>query len=129
MQNYFKELNKFYRETPALFEKQFSEEGFEWISFEDTENCVISYIRKGNDPKKNVVVVCNFTPAIIEKYKIGVPSKGKLKEVFNSDSVKFGGSGISNKRQITSKKELWNGKPYAAEITLPPLGIVIFELK
>jgi len=48
--------------------------------------------------------VCNFTPAIIENYKIGVPSKGKLKEVFNSDSVKFGGSGISNKRQITSKK-------------------------
>ncbi|MBG7629786.1 MAG: 1,4-alpha-glucan branching protein GlgB [Bacteroidetes bacterium] len=129
IQNFYKELNKFYRETPALFEKQFSEEGFEWISFEDTENCVISYIRKGNDPKKNVVVVCNFTPAIIENYKIGVPSKGKLKEVFNSDSVKFGGSGISNKRQITSKKELWNGKPYAAEITLPPLGIVIFELK
>ena len=129
IQNFYKELNKFYRETPALFEKQFSEEGFEWISFEDTENCVISYIRKGNDPKKNVVVVCNFTPAIIENYKIGVPSKGKLKEVFNSDSVKFGGSGISNKRQITSKKQVWNGKPYAAEITLPPLGIVIFELK
>jgi 1,4-alpha-glucan branching enzyme len=129
IQNFYKELNKFYRETPALFEKQFSEDGFEWISFEDTENCVISYIRKGNDPKKNVVVVCNFTPAIIENYKIGVPSKGKLKEVFNSDSVKFGGSGISNKRQITSKKQVWNGKPYAAEITLPPLGIVIFELK
>jgi len=129
IQSYYKELNKFYRETPALFEKQFSEEGFEWISFEDTENCVISYIRKGNDPKKNVVIVCNFTPAIIEKYKIGVPTKGKLKEVFNSDSVKFGGSGISNKRQITCKKEVWNGKPFTATITLPPLGIVVFELK
>ena len=73
--------------------------------------------------------MCNFTPAIIEKYKIGVPSKGKLKEVFNSDSVSFGGSGISNKRQITCKKEVWNGKPFAAELTLPPLGIAIFELK
>jgi len=129
IQNYYKELNKFYRNTPALFEKQFSEEGFEWISFEDTENSVISYIRKGNDPKKEVIVVLNFTPAIIEKYKIGVPVKAKLKEVFNSDSEKFGGSGTLNKRQITCKKEIWNGKPYTAEITLPPLGITIFELK
>ena len=56
IQNYYKELNKFYRETPALFEKQFGEDGFEWISFEDTENSVISYIRKGNDPKKKVEI-------------------------------------------------------------------------
>jgi len=129
IQHYYKELNKFYRETPALFEKQFDEDGFEWISFEDTKNCVISYIRKGNDPKKNVVVVCNFTPAIIENYKIGMHSKGKLKEIFNSDSIVFGGSGILNNRQITITKESWNGKPYAVEIKLPPLGIAIFELK
>ena len=129
MQEYYKELNKFYRETPALFEQQFSNKGFEWISFEDNENSVISYIRKGNDPKKEVIVVCNFTPATIKKYKIGVPSKGKLKEIFSSDAKKFGGSGALNSRQITIKKEVWNGREFSAELTLPPLGITILELK
>jgi len=128
-QNYYKELNKFYRNTPALYEKGFINEGFEWISYDDTENSVISYIRKGNNPDQNVLVVCNFTPALIKKYKVGIPSKLKLKEIFNSDAEQFGGSGIGNARQITSKKQPWNGRPYTAEITLPPLGITIFELK
>ncbi|MEX1383344.1 1,4-alpha-glucan branching protein GlgB [Lutibacter sp.] len=129
VQNYYKELNKFYRSRPALFEKGFSQEGFEWISLEDAENSVISYIRKGNNEAENLVVVCNFTPNILEKYRIGLPSKVKLKEVFNSDSKDFGGSGIRNSRMITSKAVSWNNKPYSAEIRLSPLGITIFELK
>jgi 1,4-alpha-glucan branching enzyme len=128
-QNYFKELNKFYRATPALFEKGFENEGFEWISYDDSENSVISYIRKGNKPEQNVLVVCNFTPNSINNYKIGVPSKLKLKEIFNSDYKQFGGSNILNARQIISKKQPWNGRTHSAEITLPPLGISIFELK
>jgi len=129
VQNYYKELNKFYRNTPALYEKGFINEGFEWISYDDQENSVISYLRKGNNPDQNVLVVCNFTPALLKKYKVGIPSKLKLKEIFNSDAEQFGGSGIGNARQITSKKQLWNGRSHAAEITLPPLGILIFELK
>lgn len=129
IQNYFKELNNFYRTTPALFEKGFVNEGFEWISFDDNENSVITFIRKGNKPAQNVLVVCNFTPALFKKYKVGVPAKLKLKEIFNSDAKHFGGSGVENNEQITSKKQAWNGRPYSVEITLPPLGITIFELK
>lgn len=129
IQNYFKELNNFYRTTPALFENGFVNEGFEWISFDDNENSVITFIRKGNKLSQNVLVVCNFTPALFQKYKVGVPSKLKLKEIFNSDAKQFGGSGVENKEQITSKKQAWNGRPYSVEITLPPLGITIFELK
>jgi 1,4-alpha-glucan branching enzyme len=129
MKMYFSELNKFYRDTPALFEKGFSGEGFEWISYDDTENSVISYIRKGNNPVNNVLVVCNFTPATIKKYKVGLPTSGKLKEVFNSDSKKYGGSGITNSRQITIKKQPWNSRDYSAEISLAPLGINIFKVK
>jgi len=129
LQNYFKELNKFYRTTPELFEKSFDDDGFEWISFDDTENAVISYIRKGQNIENEIVVVCNFTPLLHQKYKIGAPKKGKLKEIFNSDAKKFGGSGVINSKQITIKKEVWNGKKYAAEITLPPLGIAIFKIK
>ncbi|UMB61262.1 1,4-alpha-glucan branching protein GlgB [Lutibacter sp. A80] len=129
LQNFYKELNTLYRSKPALFEKGFSQEGFEWISLDDAENSVISYIRKGNNEKDNLVVVCNFTPNIIEKYRIGLPSKLKLKEIFNSDNVKFGGSGVGNPRMLTSKAVSWNNKPYSAEIKLSPLGIAIFEIK
>ncbi|SFZ90223.1 1,4-alpha-glucan branching enzyme [Flaviramulus basaltis] len=126
-QNYYKELNKFYKTTPALYEKQFSGEGFEWISYDDHENCVISYIRKGYKPENNVVVVCNLTPTLIDNYRIGIPVKGKLKEVFNSDSKEFGGSGVSNKNLITIKKTPWNGKDYSAEVILAPLAVMVFE--
>ncbi|GAA4268821.1 1,4-alpha-glucan branching protein GlgB [Hyunsoonleella aestuarii] len=126
-QNYYKELNKLYKTTPALYEKGFSGEGFEWISYDDHENCVISYIRKGYKEEENVVVICNLTPSIRENYKIGLPVKGKIKEIFNSDSKAFGGSGVSNTRQITIKKEHWNGKDYSAEVTLPPLAVTVFK--
>ena len=129
LQNYYKALNKFYKTTPALYEKGFSGEGFEWISYDDHENCVMSYIRKGYEAENNVVVICNLTPVIRENYRIGVPAKGKLKEVFNSDSEAFGGSGVSNNKLITIKKEPWNGKGYSAEVTLAPLAVTVFEFK
>jgi len=128
-QNYYKALNTFYKNTPALFEKSFSSEGFEWISYDDHENCVISYIRKGKKPENDVVVICNLTPTIRENYRIGVPVKGKLNEIFNSDSPEFGGSGVTNKKQITIKKQPWNGKDFSAEMTLAPLAVTIFQFK
>ena len=126
---FYKELNKFYRSTPSLYEKGFEQDGFEWISYEDNQNSVISYIRKGNNPEDDVIVVCNFTPHVHDKYLIGVHRAGKLKEQFNSDAEKFGGSGIVNSRQITVKKSPWNGKEYSAQLKLPPLGITVLKLK
>ncbi|WP_067146594.1 1,4-alpha-glucan branching protein GlgB [Pseudotamlana agarivorans] len=127
-QNYVKALNKLYKTTPALYENGFSHEGFEWISYDDHKNSVISYIRKGHKEKDQVVVVCNMTPNLIENYKIGVNQKGKLSEIFNSDDEAFGGSGVKNKKTISIKKTAWNGKDFSADITLPPLGIVVFKI-
>ncbi|SFC96860.1 1,4-alpha-glucan branching protein GlgB [Algibacter pectinivorans] len=129
IQNYYKSLNAVYKNTPALYEKAFSGEGFEWISHDDHENCVISYIRKGYQEEGNVVVVCNLTPTVREQYKIGVTTKGKLVEIFNSDDKDFGGSGVKNTKEIAIKKSSWNGKKYSAEITLPPLAVTIFKFK
>ena len=128
-QQYYKALNTFYKSTPALFEKAFTGEGFEWISYDDHENCVMSYIRKGKQPENNVVVVCNLTPESRKKYRIGLPNEGKLVEVFNSDSKDFGGSGVTNKKAITIKPTTWNGKNFSAEITLPPLAVTVFQIK
>lgn len=125
--NYFSDLNLFYKTTPALFEKGFSQEGFEWIAYDDNENSVISYVRKGNNPKEDVVVVCNFSPSTLENYKIGVPRNGKLHEVFNSNQQKYGGSGLVNLEKITIKKQPWNAKEYSATLNLPPLGVTILK--
>ncbi len=121
-------LNKLYKKQPALYEKQFSADGFEWINYSDTENSVISYVRKGEDPSENLVIICNMTPVIREDYRIGVPFAGKLKEVFNSDSEEFGGSGVANKK-LQAQEIPWNGRPQSVSLTLPPLGCVVLSAK
>lgn len=123
------DLNKLYKNSSALYEKQFSPEGFEWISFDDSENTVISYIRKGEKAGDMLVVVCNFTPVIRENYRIGLPVKGKLKEVFNSDDEKYGGSGVKNEELIKIEAIPWNSRAYSASISIPPLAGVVFMIK
>lgn len=126
VQQFVKDLNLLYKNAPALYEKQFSEEGFEWIDYGDHENSVLTYIRKGHDTKNDLIIACNFTPVVRENYRIGMPKKGKLKEVLNSDNVKYGGTGLVNKNIKTSAKE-WHGQKKSIEITIPPLGVVIIK--
>ncbi len=121
------DLNKLYRSRTALHEKQFSAEGFEWIAYDDSQNSVLSYLRKGKDPKDSLVVVCNFTPTVLKEYRIGLPSKGKLKEVFNSDDKKYWGSGLKNK-PLKIEEISAHGKDHSAKISIPPLGTVVFEI-
>ncbi|MGA8852585.1 MAG: 1,4-alpha-glucan branching protein GlgB [Christiangramia sp.] len=121
------DLNKLYKTRPALHEKQFTADGFEWIAYDDSQNSVLSYIRKGKDPKDSLVVVCNFTPTVLKNYNIGLPAGGKLKEVFNSDDKKYGGSGLKNKTLKTTEKT-FHGRDHSAEISIPPLGTVVFEI-
>ena len=128
IKNLITALNKLYKKQPALYEKQFSGDGFEWINHSDSENSVVSYIRKGNNPEENLIVVCNLTPVIREDYRIGIPVQGKLKEIFNSDNPEFGGSGVKNKPVKTASIP-WNHKPFSAALTLPPLGVLVFTLK
>ncbi len=121
-----KDLNALYRENPALYEKQFSSEGFQWIDYGDHENSVLTYIRKGHDPKKDLIIACNFTPIPREKYRIGIPKAGQYKEIFSTDSKKYGGSGSKNTIRKSAKKP-WHGHKNSIEITIPPLGMVVFQ--
>ena len=121
------DLNNLYKTRPALHEKQFSAEGFEWIAYDDNQNSVLSYMRKGEDARKTLVVVCNFTPTVLRNYRIGLPSKGKLREIFNSDDKKYWGSGIGNDI-LKIENETFHGKDHSAEISIPPLGTVVFEI-
>ena len=126
IQKLVRDLNKVYREHPALYEKQFSSEGFQWIDYGDHENSVLTYIRKGHDAKNDIMVACNFTPVAREDYRIGVPKSGQLKEVFNSDAKKYGGSGMASNISKLEKKP-WQGYKESVKMTIPPLSIVIFK--
>ncbi|WP_136467928.1 1,4-alpha-glucan branching protein GlgB [Flagellimonas onchidii] len=126
IQEVIKDLNKVYKSNPALYEKQFSQEGFQWIEYNDQENSVITYIRKGNDPKDDLIVACNFTPVPRENYRVGVPKNTQLKLVFNSDDSKYSGSG-TGKKSMKPSKTVWNGFEQSVLMTLPPLGVVVYR--
>ena len=122
------DLNHLYKTEPALYEKQFSPEGFEWINYSDHQNAVMSFIRIGNKLKEEIIVVCNFTQVVRENYRIGLPRKGKLTEIFNSDSKIYGGSGVSNTKKITIAAMPYDGRDYSAELLLSPLSVSVFKI-
>ncbi|CAN1494565.1 GlgB 1,4-alpha-glucan branching enzyme [Flavobacteriaceae bacterium] len=128
IKNTITDLNKLYKKQPALYQKQFSSEGFEWINYSDHQNAVIAFIRKGNDSKDDIIVVCNFTQIVREKYRIGIPRKGKLNEIFNSDSESYGGSGVSNSQKIKIEASPYDGKDFSTELILPPLSVIAFKI-
>ena len=127
VQKLIKDLNTLYKKEPALHQKQFSTEGFEWIDYNDAENSVLVYIRHGNKPKDDIIIVCNMTPIPREDYRIGLPKKGKLKEIFNSDLKIYNGTGDFKNKVITSENKEWQFRDHSAEITIPPLGMVAFK--
>ena len=126
IQKLIQDLNKVYKSEPALYEKQFSPEGFEWIEWNDAENSVLTYIRKGHDSKNDLIVLANFTPVPRNKYRVGVPSSKQLKQIFNSDDKKYSGEGIG-KKTVKPTKKAWNGREHSIEVNLPPLGLLIYK--
>jgi len=122
------DLNQLYKLQPALYEKQFTADGFEWINYSDHQNAVLSYIRKGNNLDENVIVVCNFTPVVRENYRIGIPKKGKLAEIFNSDAAIYGGSGVGNSQSLKIETISYDGRDFSVELLLPPLSVTVYSL-
>ncbi|MCA0153837.1 1,4-alpha-glucan branching protein GlgB [Winogradskyella vincentii] len=127
VQALIKDLNTLYKNEPALYEKQFSGEGFEWIDYNDSENSVLVYIRKGNDESNDLVIACNMTPVPRENYKMGVPRKGKLKEIFNSNLKKYFGSGEYKNKVQSTKPESWQFRDNSIDVNIPPLGAVVLK--
>ncbi|NNG12617.1 MAG: 1,4-alpha-glucan branching enzyme, partial [Halobacteria archaeon] len=127
VQTLVSDLNKLYRETPALHRLDFSSEGFEWIDANAADESMLSYIRRSGD--EFVVVALNFTPVPRNGYRIGIPAGGSYQERFNSDSGYYGGSDVGNRGQVEAEAVPWSGHPYSIVLTLPPLaGIVLQRL-
>ena len=127
MQDYVKALNKLYQEYDALYTNDCDPIGFEWISCENADMSVVTFVRRGATAKKQLLFLCNFTPVTREDMLFGVPCPGTYKEILSSDEERFGGTGIVNPKVLTAKQESCDGREYSIRMTLPPLSVTVYE--
>ncbi len=123
------DLNRLYRATPALYRRDGDAEGFRWIVVDDKVQSVVAWLRVGAEGDQPVAVVCNFTPEPRSAYRIGLPEAGWWREIFNSDAVDYGGSGVGNLGGVRATSRPSHGYPASAELTVPPLGAVYFQFQ
>lgn len=127
MQKFTGDLNRLYRENPAMYELDCSEKGFSWIDCQDHDNVILAFLRQNSKVEESMVVICNFTPVPRYDYRIGVPQHAFYKEVLNSDASEYGGSGLGNFGGKHSDEHAHHGREYSISITIPPLSIVVFK--
>ncbi|MDO4304828.1 MAG: 1,4-alpha-glucan branching protein GlgB [Bacillota bacterium] len=120
-----KDLNKLYREKPALYALDTKPEGFEWINCISPEKCMVSFMRKTDKPEEVLVVTVNFAN-VEQEFVIGVPYEGKYKEILNTDAKCYGGLGRVNGRAKSVSEQEADGKPYSFKMTAAPLSASIF---
>ena len=127
VQRWLQHLNRTYGSEPALHERDFEREGFEWVDFSDSQQSVISFLRKDKAGKAVILVVCNFTPVPRQNYRVGVPTRGYWREIMNSDAREYGGSGYGNFGGVDASPVAFHNHFNSLSITLPPLGIIAFK--
>ena len=127
-QKFFKDLNHFYLHTPALWETDFSWEGFSWISSDDYRQSVIAFRRIGKSGG-DIIAVCNFLPEERDNYRIGAPYDGIYAEIFSSDSLEYGGSGTTNGANIKSENVPMHGCAQSIVLKLPPLSVIYLKCR
>jgi 1,4-alpha-glucan branching enzyme len=127
VQRFLARLNELYQSEPSLYELEFEADGFSWVRLHDATNAVLAYLRRGKRQDDWLLVVINATPVIRPGYKLGVPLGVQWREILNSDSTEFGGSGVMNPWPLTTTREPMDGREYSVAPTLPPLGITVFK--
>ena len=127
-QELIKQLNTFYQTHSALFALDTESSGFDWIDGSDGENSCLTFVRQDGKGNK-LIVACNFTPVPRYNYRIGLDEQGVYQEVFNSDLKCYAGSDTKNIGDIQTEEPGWNFKKYALRVVLPPLAVVVFQIK
>jgi 1,4-alpha-glucan branching enzyme len=124
VQQLISDLNALYRNEPALYEVDFEPQGFRWLDANDVQRNVLAFLRIAADGTRTLACVCNLSPVPREEYRLGLPHPGAWREVLNTDSELYGGSNVGNLGGVEAEPSPWQGQPYSAELTLPPLGVV-----
>ena len=120
------DLNRAYRNEPALWDVDFEPSGFAWLEPNDAENNVVSFLRRGENGEDVLVAAANLSPVPRNGYRMGLPRGGRWREAVNTDAEVYGGSGVGNYGGVDAENVPWHGQPFSAELTLPPLAVVWF---
>ncbi len=124
VQSLVRDLNRAYRDTPALYERDYDGTAFWWLEPNDAEASVFAFARIGEDARKPLVFVANLTPVPREGYRLGLPVPGRWREVVNTDASGYGGSGLGNLGGVDTEDHPWMGQYHSAVLTLPPLAAI-----
>jgi 1,4-alpha-glucan branching enzyme len=127
LQRWVADLNRLYRNEPALHELDFDASGFQWIDCNDSQQSTLSMMRKGRSGQDTLIIACNFTPVPRQNYRVGAPKGGFWSEALNSDAQDYGGSGQGNLGGIEAAPISFHGLPFSLNLTLPPLGVVFMK--
>ena len=127
LRDFVRELNSMYHREPALSVLDTHEQGFAWIDPHDSDNSVISFMRRSGREEDTLIFVCNFTPVPRHGYRVGVPYAGEYYEVINSDDARYGGSGLVNNQPMPSGPIYWQSCPHSILLTLPPLATIVLK--
>jgi 1,4-alpha-glucan branching enzyme len=125
IQSLVRDLNKVYRDTPALYERDCEGAGFEWIDGGNVDESVLVFLRKGSDGVPPAVVVVNFTPIVRQDFRVGVPSGGAWTERLSTDAAEYGGSNLLNHKRLAESIPM-HGRPHSLSMTLAPLAVAIW---
>jgi len=117
-------INAAYKSQPALYERDFTPDGFRWIDASDVDSNVLSFLRIGDAGTRQLACVANLSPVVRDDYRIGLPTSGRWREVLNTDASEFGGSGAGNGGVVDADAGAWHGLPHSAHLVLPPLSVL-----
>ena len=126
-QRFIEALNHFYTKQRGLWQNAYTEQGFEWIDANNSEQSIVSFVRHGDKPADDLLILINFDPASYETYRVGTPREGDWELVFNTDAPTFGGSGFPVVDMASSKPEPWNMRDNSIEIAVPGLAGLVYR--
>ena len=127
MMNWVKALNEMYSKYPAMYFNDYDPIGFEWMDCDNAQESIVSFVRRGDSPKDQLLFVCNFTPMWKENYRIPVPCEGDYQEILNSDAAMFGGYDAVNPNPIKAMEEKCGYKDFCISVKVPPLSTMVFK--
>jgi 1,4-alpha-glucan branching enzyme len=129
LQRFVQDLNRLYLASPGLWQADYDYKGFYWLDCSDSESSVLAFARQDTGGDSQFAVLLNLTPVPRYRYRVGLPRAGKWCEVLNSDAAIYGGGNAGNLGGVLALEHKWHQQPYSAEVTLPPLSIIAFQLE
>lgn len=127
-QQFFKDMNHYYKENKALWEGDYKANGYQWIDADNCNDSIYSFIRRDSENEECLIFICNYTPVVRYDFRIGVPVLGEYVQDFNTDSEIYGGSGQLMTENLIAEEIPHNNQPYSIKIKVPPMAAVILKL-